>query len=66
LTFEDMEDPDTINHIGQLGSPTSVLHIFPPKHEVVSKRLDGNAQDIVIGLVNYLKEEHLIERISHE
>jgi electron transfer flavoprotein beta subunit len=66
LTFKDMEDPDTINHIGQLGSPTSVLHIFPPKHEVVSKRLDGKAQDIVIGLVNYLKEEHLIERISHE
>ncbi len=66
ITLSDMKDPDTINHIGQAGSPTSVLHIFPPQHHVISKRLKGKTEDIVSELVNYLKEAHLIERISHE
>jgi electron transfer flavoprotein beta subunit len=66
ITLADLKNPDTINHIGQAGSPTSVLKIYPPVHEVISKKLSGKSKDIVNELVDYLKDEHLIERNSHE
>jgi electron transfer flavoprotein beta subunit len=66
IGLADLQNPDTINHIGQAGSPTSVLKIYPPHHEVISKHLSGPSKVIVTDLITYLKEEHLIERISHE
>lgn len=66
ITVSDLKDPDTRNHIGQMGSPTSVKQIFAPTHTVETKRISGNPNEIVHQLIDYLKEEHLIERISHE
>ena len=66
ITLADLKDPDTLNHIGQVGSPTSVRSIFPPIRDVKTKTLSGDPKTISEGLVAYLKEEHLIERISHE
>lgn len=66
ITVKDMTDPDTLNHIGQIGSPTSVRSIFPPVHDVKTQTIAGKASEIASQLVHYLQEEHLIERISHE
>ena len=66
VTVNDLKDPDTLNHIGQVGSPTSVLQIFPPQHNVTTKQLKGDVAGIVSDLMRYLKEEHLIERSNHE
>lgn len=66
ITVVDLTDPDTLNHIGQLGSPTSVKQIFAPIHNVKTQKISGKPSEIAHQLVNYLKEEHLIERISHE
>lgn len=66
ITLQDLKDPDTLNHIGQVGSPTSVRSIFPPVHDVKTRTFSGKAPLIANQLIEYLKEEHLIERISHE
>jgi len=66
ITVQDLKDPDTLNHIGQAGSPTSVRSIFPPVRDVKTQTIAGKPSDIAHQLVHYLQEEHLIERISHE
>ncbi len=66
ITLEDMNDPDAINHVGQIGSPTSVQRIFPPVHDGVTQQLSGRPAVIVDALMDYLKSEHLIHGGSHE
>lgn len=66
ITVADLKDPDTRNHIGQMGSPTSVKQIFAPTHTVQTRQISGKPDEVADQLMEYLKEEHLIERITHE
>ncbi len=59
LSLSQFEDQDPI-HYGLSGSPTQVEEIFPPKHEQVSIKLSGNADELAKKLAAILVENSYI------
>jgi alkanesulfonate monooxygenase SsuD/methylene tetrahydromethanopterin reductase-like flavin-dependent oxidoreductase (luciferase family) len=43
-----------------------VKQIFAPTHTVQTRQISGKPDEVADQLMEYLKEEHLIERITHE
>ena len=59
LTLADFSDKDE-NHYGQNGSPTRVVRVFPPEHNVVQERWEGSAAELAQKLSSFLEDNKFI------
>ena len=59
LSLADFSDKDA-NHYGQSGSPTRVVRVFPPEHNVTQERWTGSAEETASQLASFLEENKFI------
>lgn len=60
LTLADLDDKDE-NHYGQNGSPTRVVRVFPPEHDVPREFWEGSGRENAARLAEYLEQNKFLQ-----
>lgn len=60
LTLQDLADKDE-NHYGQNGSPTRVVRVFPPEHDIPRERWEGCGKENAVRLADYLEQNKFLQ-----
>jgi len=55
MTLADLPDTDP-NRYGLNGSPTNVVRIFPPEHDVTRETWEGSSSELAGRLCGYLRD----------
>ena len=60
LTLQDLADKDE-QHYGQAGSPTRVVRVFPPEHDTVRERWEGDSSENAARLADFLEQNKFLQ-----
>ena len=62
LSLKDLPDKDESRY-GQTGSPTRVVRIFPPEHNVQQERWEGKSSEVASLLADFLEKNKFLEAV---
>ena len=60
LSLQDFADRDE-NHYGQTGSPTRVVRVFPPEHDLRQERWEGSGKENAQRLAGFLEQGKFLQ-----
>lgn len=60
LSLADFADKDE-THYGQSGSPTRVVRVFPPEHDIIQERWEGTADENASKLADFLENNKFLQ-----
>ena len=60
LTLADLPDKDP-DHYGQSGSPTRVIRVFPPMHDLKHEKWEGPGRELAVRLFDFLEQGKFLQ-----